>query len=133
MKLGMDATDGSQTPEQIKKIMKYGIPVITLVATSTFPSALCLYWFTSNIISVAQGALLRMPAVKNATGVGEFKVWDDADLPMKNISIFDHAFAMSSFYTLFGFEFNYTATLFYIYSTFLINSRSEEIHITIIQ
>jgi YidC/Oxa1 family membrane protein insertase len=94
MKLGMDATDSSQTPEQLKKFMKYGIPAVTLIGTCTFPSSLCLYWFISNIISVTQGALLRIPAVKNATGVGEFKTWDDADLPMKNISMFDQAAAI---------------------------------------
>ena len=87
MKLGMDATDQSQTPEPIKKFMKV-IPVVTLAATCTFPSALCLYWFVSNVISLSQGALLRIPAVKNATGVEEFKTWDDADLPMKNINFF---------------------------------------------
>jgi YidC/Oxa1 family membrane protein insertase len=88
MKLGMDATDSIETNPQIVTLMKYGVPVMTLIATCTFPSALCVYWFTSNIISVLQGAFLRIPAVNNYFGFGELKKWSDADLPMKNINMF---------------------------------------------
>ena len=87
MKIGMDMVDNSQIKPEFLSAMKFFMPVMTLVATSQFPSALCLYWFISNIISILQGAILRMPAVNNFFGIGEMKKWSDADLPMKNISI----------------------------------------------
>ena len=88
MKIGMDAADTSQTPPQLMTLMKFGLPIMTLVFTCTFPSALCLYWFTSNIISVMQGAVLRAPAIKKVLNLGDFKKWSEKDLPMTNVGIF---------------------------------------------
>ena len=91
MKIGMDAADTSQTPPQLMTLMKFGLPIMTLVFTCTFPSALCLYWFTSNVISVVQGAILRAPAIKKVLNLGDFKKWSEKDLPMTNVSIFQQA------------------------------------------
>ena len=92
MKIGMDAAaDQTQMPPQLMTLMKFGLPIMTLVFTCTFPSALCLYWFTSNVISVMQGAVLRAPAIKNMFNLGELKKWSEKDLPMTNVSFFQQA------------------------------------------
>ena len=92
MKIGMDAAaDQTQMPPQLMTLMKFGLPIMTLVFTCTFPSALCLYWFTSNVISVMQGAVLRAPAIKNMFNLGEMKKWSEKDLPMMNVSFFQQA------------------------------------------
>lgn len=92
MKIGMDAAaDQTQMPPQLMTLMKFGLPIMTLVFTCTFPSALCLYWFTSNVISVMQGAVLRAPAIKNMFNLGEMKKWSEKDLPMTNVSFFQQA------------------------------------------
>lgn len=85
MKYGLDAADSSALPPLIEKFLKYGIPVMTLMVTCTFPSALCVYWFTSNVISLAQSSFLRIPAVKNAIGLEDLKKWEDSDLPMNKV------------------------------------------------
>ena len=92
MKIGMDAAaDQTQMPPQLMTLMKFGLPIMTLVFTCTFPSALCLYWFTSNVISVIQGAALRAPSIKNMFNLGEMKKWSEKDLPMTNVSFFQQA------------------------------------------
>ena len=92
MKIGMDAAaDQTQMPPQLMNLMRFGLPIMTLVFTCTFPSALCLYWFTSNVISVMQGAVLRAPAIKNMFNLGEMKKWSEKDLPMTNVSFFQQA------------------------------------------
>ena len=92
MKIGMDAAaDQTQMPPQLMNLMRFGLPIMTLVFTCTFPSALCLYWFTSNVISVMQGAVLRAPVIKKVFNLGEMKKWSEKDLPMTNVSIFQQA------------------------------------------
>ena len=89
IKWGVDSGDTTQMPPLMMNFMKFGIPLMTFPVMLTFPSALCLYWFTTNVISVLQGSFLRVPWVTKSLGVGELKTWSDADLPMKNVNIFD--------------------------------------------
>ena len=52
-----------------------------------FPTALNLYWFTTNIISVIQGSLLRNKTINKSLGIGELKKWAKEDLPMEKVSL----------------------------------------------
>ena len=54
-----------------------------------FPAALNLYWFTTNIISLFQGALLRNKGICKSLGIEELKVWKEEDLHIKNVSFMD--------------------------------------------
>ncbi|VDN58111.1 unnamed protein product, partial [Dracunculus medinensis] len=45
--------------------MKYGIPILVLICTSQFASGLCLYWCTSNLMSLLYAGVFRIPAVRN--------------------------------------------------------------------
>ena len=89
IKWGVDGGDTSQMPAGMVNFMKFGIPLMSLPIMLTFPSALCVYWFTTNVISVLQGSLFRIPWVTKSLGVGELKTWADSDLPMKNVDMFD--------------------------------------------
>ena len=87
LKLGMDASDQSTMPPAVTKFMQYGIPMMTLVAGVSFPSALNLYWLTSNMISLIQASLLRIPTVQKAVGLKDLIAWSDEDLPMKKVGM----------------------------------------------
>lgn len=44
--------------------MQYGLPVMVFIFSSRFASALCLYWSTSNMVSLIYAGLFRVPAVR---------------------------------------------------------------------
>ncbi|KAI6232987.1 hypothetical protein M3Y99_00959300 [Aphelenchoides fujianensis] len=45
--------------------MQYGLPVIVLVSSSQFASALCVYWCTTNMISLLYAGLFKLQPVRN--------------------------------------------------------------------
>lgn len=58
-------------------VIKYGaraIPMITLLFTLNFESAILVYWCTNNFISLIQVQLLRMPAVRQFLNIPQIKV-----------------------------------------------------------
>merc|ERR1712059_164581 len=44
--------------------MMTALPVVMIFFTYKFPAAICLYWMTSNIISLGQSQMLRTPKVR---------------------------------------------------------------------
>jgi len=60
--------DGADTlPPAIKKML-YVLPIVALPVMCQFPAALNVYWFTNNLISIAQVRLLSLSYVKNVFG-----------------------------------------------------------------
>jgi membrane protein insertase Oxa1/YidC/SpoIIIJ len=49
---------------KFQKVILYGTPLLSLFITSNFPSALCLYWCTANIHSLATAYILKIDRVK---------------------------------------------------------------------
>ena len=89
-KLGVDTSDKSVMPNFVKEVMKLMeiiFPIIIFPTMIYFPTALNLYWFTTNIISVIQGSVLRNKAITKSLGIGELKVWDKKDLPMEKVNL----------------------------------------------
>merc|ERR1719322_1658016 len=86
MKWGVDygEEDMPGVSPDVMKMMRnttYVLPIIMLPVMIQFPAALNVYWFTTNIISLFQGALLRNKAICKSIGIEELKVWKDEDLP----------------------------------------------------
>lgn len=54
----------AQLPTQFKNIIVYVMPGIVAVVTAFQPGAVCLWFCGSGIIGLAQGQLLRVPAVR---------------------------------------------------------------------
>ena len=65
------------------------MPIMMFPVMLQFPAALNLYWFTTNIISLFQGALLRNKAISRSMGIEELKVWKEEDLAIKNVTFMD--------------------------------------------
>ena len=84
MKWGVDS--GEDMPGVSPDVMKmmpyitYGLPIIMLPVMIQFPAALNVYWFTTNVISCFQGALLRNKTLSRSVGIEEFKKWKSEDL-----------------------------------------------------
>ncbi|XP_063158974.1 mitochondrial inner membrane protein OXA1L [Candoia aspera] len=57
------------------------IPVLLLPITINFPTAIFTYWLTSNLYSVAQVSLLRLPALRAFFHIPNQKVHSPAELP----------------------------------------------------
>ena len=63
--------DGVQTNEQsknTKNIMRF-LGIMILPMSAQFPTALLLYWNTSNLFSLAQVGVFKIPGVKPALGI----------------------------------------------------------------
>ena len=89
-KLGVDTSDNSQMPNFMKDAFRYMeilFPIIIFPTMLYFPTALNLYWFTTNIISVIQGSLLRNKTINKYFGIGELKKWAKEDLPMEKVNL----------------------------------------------
>ena len=90
MKYGVDSAKMDEMPGVSSEVMRltmlqmtYGLPIFMLPVMIQFPAALNVYWFTTNIISFLQGALLRNKAICRFVGIEELKEWKDEDLPPK--------------------------------------------------
>ena len=87
-KLGVDTSNNSMMPPTVIKIKKNAekiIPFAIFPVLLKIPTALGLYWFTTNIISVIQGSMLRNKEINKLLGVGEFKIWPKEVLPMQGV------------------------------------------------
>ncbi|CAD5208514.1 unnamed protein product [Bursaphelenchus xylophilus] len=73
LKVGIES---GQTSDQMGPAMKYGmqygLPLVVLVSSSQFPAALCVYWCTSNVISLAYAGLFRLQPVRNFFNIPKF-------------------------------------------------------------
>lgn len=65
LRLGIDTgTLGMTTMNKFQRAIVYVLPIGSLVLTYNFPSALCLYWCTSNFHSLLTAYLLKMKPVR---------------------------------------------------------------------
>jgi len=48
-----------------------------------FPSAITFYWFTTNVISIGQALVLRVPAVRTALGIPQMIKWEKKDATLQ--------------------------------------------------
>ncbi|VDM42143.1 unnamed protein product [Toxocara canis] len=49
--------------------MLYGLPLFIFIASSRFASALCVYWCTSNFISLVYAAAFKVPVIRKAFNI----------------------------------------------------------------
>ena len=49
-----------------------------------FAQAVTFYWFTTNLVSVTQARIIRLPAVRKTLGVPELIKWDTKKIPGSN-------------------------------------------------
>jgi len=66
LKLGIEygVKAGGPNNSPIMKVAIMAMPCMLFFFTFKFPAALCFYWFITNIVSVGQGMVLRVPAVR---------------------------------------------------------------------
>ena len=57
----------------VRTLMTYAIPLSVLVFSRNFPSAILLYWCTSNFISLAQVFILNHPVIRSRLKIPELK------------------------------------------------------------
>uniref|UniRef100_A0AC35U251 Mitochondrial inner membrane protein OXA1 n=1 Tax=Rhabditophanes sp. KR3021 TaxID=114890 RepID=A0AC35U251_9BILA len=70
LKSGIETgASADQLPPVMRLGMQYGIPVVVFMAAMNFPSALGVYWVTSNGISFAFSKLFKVTAVRNAFNI----------------------------------------------------------------
>ena len=89
IELGVDSGMSPGQMQNMKYVMR-AMPVITFFLTSgitswtpAFPTAVLIYWATSNVISTAQAGLLRIPAVRERLDIPQRVKHNPDDLPMK--------------------------------------------------
>lgn len=81
LRKGLDTgADLDMMNPKMKNGLLYGIPVVIVGLTYSFPAALLCYWTTTNFISLAQAWLFNVQAVKDYFGIPEKKVWKPEDL-----------------------------------------------------
>uniref|UniRef100_A0A914V1Q7 Membrane insertase YidC/Oxa/ALB C-terminal domain-containing protein n=1 Tax=Plectus sambesii TaxID=2011161 RepID=A0A914V1Q7_9BILA len=56
--------DQMNTSWWLPYVMKFGVPTVVFCFTSFYPSALCVYWCTSNAMSLIYAGVFRIPAVR---------------------------------------------------------------------
>lgn len=76
--------DTGQNLAMMKPLMRngllYGIPVVVLGATYSFPAALLCYWTTTNFVSLAQTWIFSIPKVRSYLNIPEKKEWKPEEL-----------------------------------------------------
>ncbi|CAD5205687.1 unnamed protein product [Bursaphelenchus okinawaensis] len=73
LRVGIEAGQSSDTMTPAMKYgMQIGLPLVVLVSSSQFPAALCVYWCTSNIISLAYAGLFRIEPIRKVFGIPKF-------------------------------------------------------------
>ncbi|GAV08594.1 hypothetical protein RvY_18259 [Ramazzottius varieornatus] len=85
IEFGVEGTGQSVQMQQMH-LMKYfmrTIPFVSLIFTSYFPTAMLCYWFTSNLISLGQVGLLKIPVIRKALKIPPKVVHNPDHLPMK--------------------------------------------------
>uniref|UniRef100_A0A7E4W3K0 Mitochondrial inner membrane protein OXA1 n=1 Tax=Panagrellus redivivus TaxID=6233 RepID=A0A7E4W3K0_PANRE len=65
MKVGVETGTSSEQMSPLMRLgMTYGLPLVVLASSSQFASALCVYWTTSNVISLIYAGMFKVPAVR---------------------------------------------------------------------
>ncbi|XP_022942094.1 mitochondrial inner membrane protein OXA1-like [Cucurbita moschata] len=80
-----EGMEGNPMAGTMKNVMR-GLAIATVPLTSSFPKAIFCYWVTSNLFSLAYGAVLKVPGVKKALGVPEIPVADKNTAPQPAFS-----------------------------------------------
>uniref|UniRef100_A0A914Y336 Membrane insertase YidC/Oxa/ALB C-terminal domain-containing protein n=1 Tax=Panagrolaimus superbus TaxID=310955 RepID=A0A914Y336_9BILA len=76
LRLGVETGASSdQLTPGIQLLMQYGIPVIVLISSTQFGSGLCVYWVTSNIISLVYAGMFKNAAIRNVFGIPPVIKW----------------------------------------------------------
>lgn len=77
-----NAANPNQSP-MVRNGMLYGLPIFTfaIVTWQGFPSALLLYWLTSNAISLGQVFLFNQPKIRTFLKIPPMKRWAKEELP----------------------------------------------------
>ncbi|KAI6208080.1 Mitochondrial inner membrane protein OXA1L [Aphelenchoides besseyi] len=66
VKLGVEfGASSDQLTPAVRAGMQYGLPLIVLVSSSQFASALCVYWCTTNAMSLFYSGLFQLTPVRN--------------------------------------------------------------------
>uniref|UniRef100_A0A0K0DZ62 Membrane insertase YidC/Oxa/ALB C-terminal domain-containing protein n=1 Tax=Strongyloides stercoralis TaxID=6248 RepID=A0A0K0DZ62_STRER len=65
LRLGVETAGLEQFSPLVQTLMLYGVPVIVLTSSCLFPSAIGLYWLTSNLISLSFAGLFKVEFVRN--------------------------------------------------------------------
>uniref|UniRef100_A0A2S2QAF8 Mitochondrial inner membrane protein OXA1L n=1 Tax=Sipha flava TaxID=143950 RepID=A0A2S2QAF8_9HEMI len=76
LELGADIGKLTSSNAGFGKYLKYGVRVIPLIVFPfivNFPCAVCLYWASTNFISLAQVMFLKIPSVRNYFNIEEKK------------------------------------------------------------
>ncbi|CAD6186357.1 unnamed protein product [Caenorhabditis auriculariae] len=69
-KVGIEmGTSSDQMPPTMRVFMQYGLPVIIFGVSSQFSSALCVYWCTSNAMSLIYSAAFKAQPIRNVFGI----------------------------------------------------------------
>ncbi|XP_063313200.1 mitochondrial inner membrane protein OXA1L [Pelobates fuscus] len=82
--LELGAESGVNNPNlRIMKTVFRVMPLVILPLTMNFPTAVFMYWVTSNIFSLAQVSFLRIPYVRNKLRIPERIKHDPSSLPQQ--------------------------------------------------
>uniref|UniRef100_A0A803SLA0 OXA1L mitochondrial inner membrane protein n=1 Tax=Anolis carolinensis TaxID=28377 RepID=A0A803SLA0_ANOCA len=80
--LELGAESGVSNPNlRVMKTVFRVMPIAILPLTISFPTAIFTYWMTSNLFSLVQVGVLRLPAVRTRLRIPERVEHDPADLP----------------------------------------------------
>jgi membrane protein insertase Oxa1/YidC/SpoIIIJ len=79
LKMGADGVNIDNMPKGMQKFI-LAMPIITLPFMCMFPTALNVYWFTTNIISITQARIVKRKPVREFFGIPEIKVHKPGDL-----------------------------------------------------
>ncbi|XP_063971794.1 mitochondrial inner membrane protein OXA1L-like [Lytechinus pictus] len=82
MELGGEAGVSNAQAQKMRNVLRV-MPFVILPFIASLPKAVFCYWLTSNLFSVFQVGLLRLPAVRQALDIPEKIQHDPKDLPKK--------------------------------------------------
>lgn len=81
LRKGLDTgTDMDMMNPVVKNVLLYGVPVVIMGVTYSFPAALLCYWTTTNFISLGQTWMFSFPKVRNYFNIPEKKIWKPEEL-----------------------------------------------------
>uniref|UniRef100_A0AC34QRQ0 Membrane insertase YidC/Oxa/ALB C-terminal domain-containing protein n=1 Tax=Panagrolaimus sp. JU765 TaxID=591449 RepID=A0AC34QRQ0_9BILA len=70
LRVGVEmGTSADQMTPAMKLGMLYGLPVVVLISSMRFSSAICLYWTTSNVISLIYAGMFNTPVIRKLFGI----------------------------------------------------------------
>lgn len=82
IEIGAEGAKLNQTSHVMKYVLR-GLPLIILPFTVNFPGAILCYWATSNVITLLQVALIRVPAVREFFKIEKMVHHPPSSLPIK--------------------------------------------------